>query len=47
MPSTLRAVNVQEDALAIMAEKTVQYGTVGKLKKLSKEDVLAILKKAY
>ncbi len=47
MPSTLRAVNVQEDALAIMAEKTVQYGAVGKLKKLSKEDVLAILKKAY
>jgi alcohol dehydrogenase YqhD (iron-dependent ADH family) len=47
MPNRLRDVGVKEMRLLDMAEKTVLYGTVGKLKKLEKQDVLAILKNAY
>ena len=47
MPKTLRDVGVQENKLKDMAEKTVLYGDVGKFKKLGKDDVLAILKKAF
>ena len=47
MPIRLRDVGVKEERLVDMAAKTVLYGTVGKLKKLGKNDVLAILKNAY
>jgi butanol dehydrogenase len=47
MPTRLRDVGVNDTKLADLAEKTVLYGTVGKLKKLGKSDVLAILQNAY
>jgi alcohol dehydrogenase YqhD (iron-dependent ADH family) len=47
MPTTLRDVGVKENKLEDIAEKTVLYGDVGKLKKLRKNDVLAILKNAF
>ena len=47
MPARLRDLGVQESKLADMAEKTVLYGPVGKLKKLGINDVLAILNNAY
>jgi len=46
MPRTLREVGVQEQKLEDMAQKTVVFGKVGKLKKLDEADVLAILKHA-
>jgi alcohol dehydrogenase YqhD (iron-dependent ADH family) len=47
MPRTLREVGVQEDKLKDIAEITVMYGGIGKFKKLSKDDVLEILKHAF
>jgi hypothetical protein len=47
MPQKLRDVGVKQDTLARMAEKAVKHGAVGKFKKLGKNDVLAILKKAF
>lgn len=47
MPIRLREVGVEELKLREIAEKTVLYGTVGKLKKLEVRDVLTILKNAY
>jgi alcohol dehydrogenase YqhD (iron-dependent ADH family) len=47
MPKALRDVGVDENKLEDMAEKTVLYGDVGKVKKLGKKDVLAILKNAF
>ena len=47
MPKTLRDVGVKENKLEDMAEKTVLYGDFGKVKKLGKKDVLAILKNAF
>ena len=47
MPTTLREVGVKENKLEDMAATTVTFGDVGKVKKLGKDDVLAILKKAF
>ena len=47
LPKTLRDVGVDENKLDEIAEKTVLYGDVGKVKKLGKKDVLAILKNAF
>jgi alcohol dehydrogenase YqhD (iron-dependent ADH family) len=47
MPRRLRDVGVDEKKLVEMAEKTVHYHSVGKFKKLEKNDVLTILKNAY
>jgi hypothetical protein len=47
MPQKLRDVGVKQDTLARMAEKAIKHGAVGKFKKLEKNDVLAILKKAF
>jgi len=47
MPTRLRDVGVKDTKLDELAEKTVLYGTVGKLKKLGKSDVLTILQNAY
>jgi alcohol dehydrogenase YqhD (iron-dependent ADH family) len=47
MPKTLRDIGVKENKLEDMAEKTVFYGDVGKIKKLGKTDVLSILKNAF
>jgi len=46
MPTTLREVGVKENKLEDIAQKTVLFGDVGKLKKLGKNDVLTILKNA-
>lgn len=47
MPKTLRDVGVKENKLVDIANKTVLYGDIGKFKKLEKNDVLTILKKAF
>lgn len=47
MPSTLREVGVEENRLEEMAQKALLFGELGIFKKLSKEDILSILKLAY
>lgn len=46
LPATLSEVGVKEDSLELMAERAVGGGTLGRLRKLSKEDVFRILKNA-
>jgi len=46
LPQTLREVGVEDTSLVKIAEKTIAHGDVGKFKKLGKQDVLTILKKA-
>jgi len=46
LPTTLDDINISDDMFEKMAEKCVQFGPVGKFKRLFKEDVLAILRLA-
>jgi alcohol dehydrogenase YqhD (iron-dependent ADH family) len=43
-PTTLREVGIGEELLETMAEKATKRGPLGSVKKLEKEDVLAILR---
>lgn len=47
MPRTLQEVGVQQEKLKELAEKTVSSHTIGRFKKLDKNDVLRILQNAY
>lgn len=47
MPRTLREVGVKQEKLEGIAEKTVMYRDVGKLRKLGKDDVLKILQNSF
>jgi len=46
LPTTLNDINISDDRFEEMAEKCVNFGPVGKFKKLFKEDILAILRLA-
>ena len=46
IPSTLREVGIDESKLDKMAEQATMFGPLGSMKKLYKEDVLAIYKMA-
>jgi len=46
LPATLGEVGVKEDSLELMAERAAGGGTLGRLRKLGKEDVLRILRNA-
>ena len=47
IPSTLREVGIEEKNFEKMAEGAVAFGPLGNMKKLHKNDVLEIFKKAY
>jgi alcohol dehydrogenase YqhD (iron-dependent ADH family) len=47
MPRTLQEIGVQQEKLKELAEKTVSSHTIGRFKKLDKNDVLRILQNAY
>lgn len=47
MPTTLRAVGVKEEKLTDIAEKIVMNKSIGKFKRLEKNDVLMILQNAF
>jgi len=47
LPTRLRDVGVEEPSLELMAERAVAGGTLGRFKKLGKEDVLEILRRAF
>jgi hypothetical protein len=44
MPTTLRAVGIDEQRLEEMAQKATRFGAPGNFKKLNSTDVLQILK---
>lgn len=46
IPSTLKEVGIDESKLDKMAEQATMFGALGSMKKLYKEDVLAIYKMA-
>ena len=46
IPSTLKEVGIDESKLEKMAEQATMFGALGSMKKLYKEDVLAIYKMA-
>jgi hypothetical protein len=46
MPTTLRAVGIDEQRLEEMAQKAIRFGAPGNFKKLNSADVLQILKNA-
>lgn len=46
VPSTLREVGIDDEKFDVMAEDAVKYGTLGTMRALEKEDVLAIYRMA-
>ena len=47
MPTTLRELGVQEQTLEDLAKIATTFGSIGSFKKLTRSDVLSILKNAY
>jgi len=47
MPSRLREVGVKKDKLGLLADITMRSDSIGKLKRLSRDDVYRILKNAF